>query len=61
MSQQWVTPCRNHDDPVWYSPTSLANVFEIFQTFEFQKLKLVCGNTGTGESGNDVFTCQIFN
>lgn len=36
-------------DPLWYSPSSLRDVFEIVSAHPNAAVKLVAGNTGRGE------------
>lgn len=49
---QWIThPCSDGDS-MWYQPTKLSEVFDIFEAQKQSKIQLVCGNTGKGVFAN---------
>lgn len=46
----WKTASRQSSDPLWYCPSSLSQVFEIFGAHADSTVQLVCGDTGKGGS-----------
>lgn len=47
---QWVALPHNVGDPIWYHPTKLSDVFDIYHTNTNSIIKLICGDTGKGMS-----------
>ncbi len=45
----WTVASRSEDDPIWYRPSKLSDVFDEFNVSKDLKIKLVCGDTGRGK------------
>lgn len=55
----WKTALRQTSDPLWYRPTTLSQVFEIFSAHVDAVVQLVCGDTGKGEGAFLVLAWQL--
>ena len=47
MKQVVVYP-RSSDDPLWYQPTTVSDVFSTMKAHSDVNVKVICGDTGKG-------------